>query len=281
MHAERCGQLCRERARVIERRNALADSIGYAMAKRQGAGSHGDSAECGQLRSLVGEAIEQGPDGVADVVRAKRKRHVCSRDQHGDAHDVGPEDRAGIAQSAPEQQVDRKCEDHCQHRADDPGAEDLQQYAELEIACLGADDADAHAGDSADYGLRCRHRGARERGERDKEAGREQCHEYRKVGKPAVREEIPKLVGRRRGVVLFINCDFGDYDALADGLHDVMSLQGAAEDYEYGHQQRGRAIGNDLRSNCGADAIGRIIGTDIPAHIESCNQQGNDEEDVH
>ena len=71
VHAERCGHLRRKCTGIVERCNALADRIGYAVAKRHGAGSHGNSAKGRELRPFVGEAIEQGTDGVADVVRAK------------------------------------------------------------------------------------------------------------------------------------------------------------------------------------------------------------------
>ena len=115
----------------------------------------------------------------------------------------------------------------------------------------------------------------------DQKTARTKCHQYRQVGKPAVREKDLKIVGRGCGILLFVDRDFGDYDALADGLHHVMSLQGAAENNESGHHQRGLAIGDDPGPNGRADAIGRVIGADIPAHVESRNEQDCGEEDVH
>ncbi len=72
-----------------------------------------------------------------------------------------------------------------------------------------------------------------------------------------------------------------DHDPATDRFHYAMTLQRAAEDDEHRHDERRRPERQHRCADGRADAVGGIVGADVPAHIEGGGQQANEQDEFH
>ena len=148
-------------------------------------------------------------------------------------------------QNQPDQMHRSKCDCHHQDGTDNPAFRDQNKLGKIDFSTDRQTDTD-HApynrlGSRGGNAIKC--------GQGDKQPGAYQRHANSQIA------------------------EVGFDDSFANGVHDVMALEHGTQNRKNSNYNHGPSKTQQAATHCSANAICRIIGTDIPTDVGAGSQQ--------